>query len=344
MNRVAVARWRPNRSVVWRTVAVVLDAAAVPVLRALVVDLVVGLVDGHVMAVAAAVGVELAGVGRRWVGRRPGPRASVVLHAGGQPVVVIRGDRDVVGLVPRLVGRVHPRRARGPVAVGVVDAAVVAEVDPLGRLIGRADRARVPGHRVLVGVHAVDAGPGLPAVERLAQADIGDEDVVLVAGIDPDAAEPPLVLALVVGVPGRLERVASVVGDEEPLVEPVGVPADDVDPVRVGRRDRDADPAEARVRGKPGLGAVIAGQRRGDVLQPGPGGPVVVGAVQARADAAVRPCRRITMVIPQRRVDPVGVGGVEGDVDAACGGVGRRQRELPGLAAVGGVVDAALRG
>ena len=40
---------------------------------------------------------------------------------------------------------------------------------------------------MLVGVHAVDAGPGLPAVERLAQADVGHEDVVLVAGIDPDA-------------------------------------------------------------------------------------------------------------------------------------------------------------
>src|SRR6185437_16701045 len=104
-------------------VAVVLDAAAVPVLRALVVDLVVGLVDRDVVAVTATVGVELAGVGRRRVGRRPRPHAAVVLHAGGQPVVVIRGDRDVVGLVPRLVGRMHPGRVGGAVAVGVVDAA-----------------------------------------------------------------------------------------------------------------------------------------------------------------------------------------------------------------------------
>src|SRR6185437_1794207 len=200
-------------------------------------DLVVGLVDRDVVAATATVGVELAGVGRRRVGRRPRPHAAVVLHAGGQPVVVIRSDRDVVGLVPRLVGRMHPGRVGGAVAVGVVDAAVIAEVDPLGRLIGRVDRARVPGHRVLVGVHAVDAGPGLPAVERLAQADVGHEDVVLVAGIGPDAAEPPLVLALVVGVPGGLERVASVVGNEEPLVESVGVTADDVNPVRVSRRD-----------------------------------------------------------------------------------------------------------
>jgi hypothetical protein len=69
---------------------------------------------------------------------------------------------------------------------------------------------------VLVRVHAAGIGPVLPAVDRLAQADIGDEDAVLVAGIDPDPAEPPLVFAFIVGVPGGLERVASVVGDEEP--------------------------------------------------------------------------------------------------------------------------------
>src|SRR4029079_15416721 len=50
----------------------------------------------------------------------------------------------------------------------------------------------------------------------------------------------------------------------------------------------------------------------------------------------------LAKVIPHRGDEVVVVGRIDGDVDAAGGGVRRLERSLPGVTAVGGVVDAAL--
>ena len=76
------------------------------------------------------------------------------------------------------------------------------------------------------------------------------------------------------------------------------------------RRDRDADAAEARVLLQAGLRRVVGRQRVDDVLQALPRVAAVLGAEQAGADAAVDARAVVALVIPQRRVDDLRVGGL----------------------------------
>ena len=108
------------------------------------------------------------------------------------------------------------------------------------------------------------------------------------------------------------------------------------------RRDRHADAAEARVLREARLGLVIGRERVDDVLQALPRVAAVLGAEQARADAAVDARAVVALVIPQRRVDDLRVDGVDRDVDRAGHRRRRGEHELPGLAAVVGAVEAAL--
>ncbi len=200
-------------------------------LQALVVDELVARVDQHPVAVTAAVLVPQVQV-RRLRPRLPAARAAVVLLAGHHAAGIALRDGQVVGLRPRLIRAVQPvvhgrarsggRRAAGRrpapgrlVAVGRGDvrAAVVALVDAVGH-------ARVPCHRVLVGVQRAEreralrlqggvvpvgvADPREAAVGRLAQVDVGVEDVVLVGRVDPQPAEHPLIAAA-----GRVRRLAA---------------------------------------------------------------------------------------------------------------------------------------
>ena len=196
----------------------------------------------------------------------------------------------------------------------------------------------------MVGVRAARVVPRHAAVVGLAQADVGIEDMLLVGRIDPQAAEPPLVAGVRVRAAADVQRVAVVVGVEEALVRPVRGARDDVDALRVTRRDRDADAAEVRVRGQARLLEVVGRQRIDDVLEPLPCRAAVVGAEQAGADPAVGARAVVALVIPQRGVDAVVVGRVDGDVDRAGRRVRRCEHLLPGRAGVVGDVEAALRG
>ena len=76
-------------------------------------------------------------------------------------------------------------------------------------------------------------------------------------------------------------------------------------------------------------------------LQLLPGGAAVDGAIKAAARAAAVEAPRRAPRLPQRRIDDVRVGGIEGEVDAAGLGV-LVKNFLPGLAAVLRTEDAAL--
>ena len=304
-------------------------------LEALVVDVVVRRVDQHPVTVAAAERVPQGEVGRLR-GRGPGADAPVVLEARCQPRGVVLCDREMVRLVPRLVSGVYPRPVRA-VRVRAINAAVVAEVHPVGNV-------GVPRHCVLVGVDAARVRPGLPGIERLAEADVAAEEVVLVRGVDPDAAEPPLVAARSARATAGDERVATVVRDVEALVRAVRAAEDDVDAVGIGRRNRDADPAEAGVTFQAGAGHVVAVHGPDHVLEPRPGVASVVRAVETGADPAVHAGAVVALVVPEGRENPVVVRRVDRQVDSAGGRVRRRQDELPVLAPVRDAVDAALTG
>ena len=167
--------------------------------------------------------------------------------------------------------------------------------------------------------------------------------MVLVLRIDPDAAEPPLVTTRRSrsATPGK--GVPAVVGHVETLVRPVRRAEHHVHPVVVRRRDADADAPEARVTGQPRTGLVVVRHRADDVLQPLPAVAAVVGAEQSGADAAVGAGAVVALVVPQRGEDTVVVGRVDRQVDPAGRVVGRRQDQLPVLAAVVDPVDPPLR-
>ncbi len=195
---------------------------------------------------------------------------------------------------------------------------------------------------MLVGVYAVGPVPGRPAVVGFAQAHIGVEEMVLVLGIDPQAPEPPFVAAVATGMaPGR-ERVTTVVGHVEALVQAVLGAADHVDPLGVARGDRHTDPAEAGVTGEARTG-LVGGGGAGHVLQTCPVGAAVLGAEEAGADSAVDPGAVVAVVIPQRGEDPVVVRRIDRQVDAAGRVVGGGQDEVPSAAAVQPVDPALTR-
>ena len=271
--------------------------AAAGGLRARVVLAVVERVDRVVVAVAAARAAPVAQlrISRRRLRGHPALVGAVVLEADDLALPVERGDREVVALVPGLVvapcptcsGRRRRRSGHMPPSLPRKTRTGVAG--------SPSTRRAVEVHRLLVGVDADAAGaavgdgrPREPAVGGAAQAHVGVEDVVLVLRVDPDLAEPPLEAAVGrVRAAADAQRVAAVVGVVEALVRAGRAAGDDVDAVRVARRDGDADAAEARVRLQAGLRLVVGRQRVDDVLQPLPRVAAVLGAEEAGAD-----CRR----------------------------------------------------
>ena len=98
--------------------------------------------------------------------------------------------------------------------------------------------------------------------------------------------------------------------------------------LRIGRRNGDADAPEHAV-GQAG--------RARDI---GPGVAAVGGFEQAAAGAAAIEVIGIAAHLPEAGVEHARIGGVHGEIDRA--GVGAAREDLlPGLAAIGGAVDAA---
>ena len=170
---------------------------------------------------------------------------------------------------------------------------------------------------------------------------------------------PARPLVTKVGPPSASER-SPLSETKKPLSDAERLAGDEVDARVVARRDRDTHPAQRVRHVEPGRRAgrvvvrvVVGGQRAGDVrvVDPLPRHVMrvlrhrVVGDVEARPDAAVRPQVGGAVVIPLRRVDPIRVHRVDRHVDDA--GERRRlqvglQDPLPVLAAVDGAIEAAL--
>ena len=231
--------------------------------------------------------------------------------------------------------------ARRAVGGGGVEATVVAQVYLVGDV-------GVPGHGVLVGVHAaVVVGEGAARVGRRPQAQPGHEHVVAVLGIDEGLGEPPAVDVGGVGdrdpelglrLRRRSEGRPAVAGDEPRLEGASGiVGVVHIDVLVVLGIDGDADSAVGRI-----VGGKAAGRRVGGRGQLGPGGPAIGGLPHPGADTGVGAVVRNADVVPHPRDQHPGVGRVDGQVAGAGGSVGWCQRLGPGRAAVVADVDAAL--
>ncbi len=136
-------------------------------------------------------------------------------------------------------------------------------------------------------------------------------------------------------IPGALAE-AVVVGEDVPGFAAV-VGAEDAallgfddgpDAIGIGAGDGDADAAEN------GFGQAVAFEFL-------PGGAAIGGAIEAAAGAAAVEAPRSAAHLPERGVDDVGIGGIEGEIDAAGLGI-FVENFLPGLAAILRAEDAAL--
>ena len=202
----------------------------------------------------------------------PPPVGAVVLRPAERPHVVGRVPAD-----PVVLGRVHPQRPLDPVRAvvrGVIDAAVVGQ-DHLA--IGRRE------HEVVVDVHA--GGHHRPvgaAVGRAIRADAARVHDVRVDRVDADDVVVPALAAAV-----ARPRAAG----DRPVV--AGVHA------RVDRATGDIHPGnhDVRIRAMHVQGdSPAVAPRREAVVQPGPRGALIGGAVDPAVGAA-----------PDGAVDPVGV-------------------------------------
>ena len=196
-----------------------------------------------------------------------------------------------------------------------------------------------------------------PPLVDARSAHVGVEDVVLVVRVDPDAAEPPLEAAVGVraarreralgGAAGRAPRVAAVVGVVEALVRAVRAAEDDVDAVRVARRDGDADAAEARVLRQAGLRLVVGSAASGRR----PSSPGASRSCRRRRSGTGRSrcrrrcgCRWCAGGPTARAYTICGFFGLMTTSIAPVDRVRGRQDELPRLARVARAVQAALAG
>ena len=252
----------------------------------------------------------------------------VVLQAAIDLVGVLHVEADMVELRHGQIVVAMPAVA----AVGAVPQAAVVAGDDVGGV------ARVHPDLVVVPVHAAgDGGEALAPVLAGDELQIALEHPVGVLRIHGEVGEvegpPHHELAAVPLAPG----LAAVVGAEQG-----GAAAfdDGVDDVGIGRRHGDPDPAQ-----RPGREARVGG---GILLCPGLA--AVGGDVEAAAGRLVRPLAAgtegpaLAPEVPQGREHLVGVLRVDGQGGAARGQVRALQDLRPGLAAVGGLVQAAVGG
>ena len=251
--------------------------------------------------------------------RRSDPGA-VVLHPPRHVVRDLHVDRDVVELPDGKIVRHAP--VLGPVARDD-EAAVVPEVDGL-------PVPRIDPHGVEVRVDVVlHRAEGAPAVIRDPddRTEVVDPQVIRRIDVDLGVVERAVEHAVV--VVDQLE-VASAVGGE---VQPAVLHRLDqrVDPVRVRARDREAHAPHLRIREsvllrqlRPALAPVVRD------VEPR---PVAVPGLEEPGPAPERPHGREHLVRVLRVLDELGDAGVLVHVEDLP----------PGLATVGGLVDAALR-
>ena len=249
----------------------------------------------------------------------------------------------MVGLIPRLIDLLGAvaTPVPGPVdAVGLraVHPAVVAQIDA-------SRRVRIPVHRMLIGVRAADRRPRPATVARRAQRDIRVKDVVLIQRIDPQATEPPLIATRdLIRPTADMEAVTAVIGEVKTLIRPVRGPRDDIDPVRIARRDRHPDPPQARILLQTALRAVIRRQRIHDVLQTLPRITAVPAAKQPGTDTTVDTRAVVALVVPHRRIHDPRIPRIDRDIDRARGRVQRREHQLPAPATVHRAIQTTLPG
>ncbi len=243
---------------------------------------------------------------------------AVVLLRHVEAIRILLVDRDHVVLGGRLVEDRRP-------AAGAVEADVGAAVVDLQ------DDARVVGvepHAVVVAVRRLDGREGLAAVGRLVQPELVHPHFVFVLRVDRGVVEIERAGAQALAAVDERPRFAGVVRAVQPAfvarrldhrVEDLGIAARDVD---VDLADQFGRKAGADL--LPRLAAVSR------LVDPAFAGRTAADDVPSLAEAAIH-----------RRVQDVGILPVHFDV-ASAGLVVHEQRLLPGLAAIGGLEDAAL--
>ena len=246
--------------------------------------------------------------------RQDADRRAVLLRAIDPVREAVVGDHVI-----ELPGRLVVLAAPGLPSVDRQRRAAVIAVDHAARIVG------IDPQAVMIAVRRRQEIEGLAAVLRAEHPGVERVDRVGLPGIGEDVAEVPGALAEpLVAVDPRPGR-AGVVAAVQPAL---GGLDRGVDPRRVGRRYRDADPAVDPGR-QPAAG------------QPLPGRATVDRLVQPRAGPARRQVPRQAPHLPQRGVQDAGVARIELHVDRA-GVVVLEQHLLPVGAAVGGAEHAAL--
>ena len=308
-------------------------------------------IDGHRGPVAA-------------VDRFPGRGVALARPVGRGPAhdpVVLQPTHDVVGLGvvegqrgELAHGQVVDLGPRAAVVEGEVEAAVVAQGQPLRR-------ARVHEQHVVVDVHAalVEPRPGLAAVRRAQEGHPAEVDALGVGGVHADAAEVVAVgvvdlveAVLVRAVPGGPAVVAAV--DLRPHDLPLEQVAVGVDEVghEVGHRDLARLDVALEGRRVEGLGEVVAAQEAGDhgIVEAGEG----LRAQHAQAAGRELPGGRLLVhllglraqgLVVDHGIQGLGPRGGQGQADAAHGGAGGEPaaEPRPVRAGVDRLPDAAAR-
>ena len=243
----------------------------------------------------------------------------VVLHAAVDPVGVPVVHRDPVELADRQVVDAPEGEAA---VVGLVQTRVAGEVEVFG--IGRVDP-----HGVMVGVHPDvvggplgDLGEGAAAVLAPVGRSGQGVDAVLVRRVDEDVrvvhGADVLIAHLLPALAAVLAAVATRFG---------GMLNKDVEYLRIRGGQRDPDAA-----------LVALGQ---PVRELAPGVAAVGGLVQAAAWATPVEAPGAALALVHGRVEDIGVGGVDDEVDRA-GVIVDEEDLVPGGATVAGAVHAAL--
>src|SRR5579884_370459 len=306
---------------------------------------------------------------RPWIDRI-GQAGALVEHRDVAAVVAADDDVRVIGLdgqiaalatrgiepvVPRKEVRlaVRTEHERGVVLLGAIDAigkmVVSYDVIDLGgreRLLGPGLAAvggdcrtavvgldhcigigRVDPQIVIIAVAGTDTGEFLAAVGRFEEADVQDIERVDGFGIGIEVIVVPGALAVFVVVVNALPGFAGVVGAED---SPVLRFHDRPDAVRLDGRDGDADLAQH------------AGRHARIAAEIGPGGAAVGGLVELAAGSAAVEGIGGAPGLPGGRVERIGIVRVHAQVHGA-GAVALEEDLLPRLAAIRGLVDAALR-
>ena len=223
----------------------------------------------------------------------------------------------MVHLRRRLVEKTRPREA----AVEAHRGAAVAPVDHPPGIRG------IDPQVVVIRVRREHALEGFAAVRRLPEEDVEDEDRVLVAGVRDDVVVVPRALQEVGVFVHARPRLSRVVGAEDPLRSARRV---DDRPQTTGVPWRDGDPDPS----------LETGRETGVVGQLGPRVAAVRALEESGAGARAAEAPGEAPQFQERRVQDVGVRGIEDEIDRA-GVLVPVEDLLPGHAAVTRAVDAA---